>query len=296
MGRGQLVPPSRATEALLERWIFANASTPHRGFQYQVVTAAYREGLCLGEPPPPPAQICDMKGQEDPRKDVPAQALFGGWWWSQRCHRSPPVHRHRVKAQMQAGQGGRAPAPKDHLGSSPRLSIPELGHKTPGRLQEHCRASAALRGGFGRIPLPPCRGTEPRTPPALPPHPWQVKPTRASTPCTQWWGPAAFWGVAGMGIKPPLWWGTGHPDLSPSPWRSGVMGWPCMGSIPPSPHPFNPLQPSWGAQVRGLHAPLASGGLARGWGPAARTGTCATPRHGWRWAASGRSSTAWAPR
>lgn len=153
MGREQIVPPSGATEAPLEPWIFANASTPRHGFQYQVVTAADGEGLCLGEPPPPPAQICDMKGQGDPKKHVPAQpgasqALFGDWWRSQQCHRSPPVHHHHVKARRQAGEGGRAPAPKDHLGSSPRLSIPELGHKTPGRLQGHCGAGAALEGAL----------------------------------------------------------------------------------------------------------------------------------------------------
>lgn len=228
MGRGQLVPPSGATEGLPEQWLFADASTPHCGFQYQVVTAEYREGLCLGEPPPPPAQICDMKGQGHPKKDVPAQpgasqALFGDWWWSQQCHRSPPVHHHRVKVGRQAGEGGCAPAPKDHLGSSPRLSIPELGHKTPGRLQGHCRAGAALRRGFGGVPLPPCQGTEPRMPPALPPHPWQVKPPD-NNPCTQQWGPAAFWGVVGMGIKPHCGGGQDTLILPPSPWREGVMG------------------------------------------------------------------------
>lgn len=54
MGRGKLVPPSGAAEAPLEQCILASASTPHCGFQYQVVTATYREGLCLGEPSPPP--------------------------------------------------------------------------------------------------------------------------------------------------------------------------------------------------------------------------------------------------
>lgn len=101
MGRGKLVPPSGAAEAPLEQCILANASTPHCGFQYQVVTATYREGLCLGEPSP--TQICDMKGQEDPKKDVPAQpgasqALFGDWGCSKWCHRSRPVHHHCIKA------------------------------------------------------------------------------------------------------------------------------------------------------------------------------------------------------
>lgn len=132
LGRGQLVPASGAAEALLEQWILANASAPHRGFQYQVVTAAYREGLCLGEPPPPPAQICDMKDKETPRKmslpspghPKPCLGTGGG-----PSHAT--VHHHRVKARRQAGEGGRAQPPRTTSAPAPASPAPSWGIKPP---------------------------------------------------------------------------------------------------------------------------------------------------------------------
>lgn len=187
------------------------------------------------------------------------------------------------------GRGGRAPAPPPQMSPPPSRGI-----KPPGR-QQGDGAEVALGGDVAGVPAATTPGhgaADASCPPAA--------PMAGNTRLVGSHGgvgvqgglpsPTGEWGCSGEGDKSPV---------LPAPLcRKGAMGWlvvpPQLGCRmgPPQNLP-HPLQPSWGGQAREPPVSPAWAVPARGQG---RTGTCPRRRRGWRWAVSGRSSTAWAPR
>lgn len=159
------------------------------------------------------------------------------------------------------------------LCSSPRVSTPELGHKTPRQAAGNSPELALCgEGASSGSPLPPPgdRATDTSHPSAAPmagkTHPWHRSPEPSSEVprCFQGHPSPQEWGCNGEGDKTPLEWGVRTPQSSQSLCgrRMRWGGWWSTGSAPtsgvqdkpPTPTPPSPLCSLPGGGRRG--APL----------------------------------------
>lgn len=149
----------------------------------RVSRGALPRGEGRSSPHLPPLRCVTRRGQGDPPKELSLPSpgypeiqlgTSGGPSSPRTTARLPSI----IIASRHEGRSG-----KGAVLQPPRLHPSSWGIKPPSTLRgyspELVLCWEGLRWGS---PLPPCRGTEPRTPPAHPLHPWQVKPTRGNAP------------------------------------------------------------------------------------------------------------------